>query len=74
MARSRKTAMVQGPPVRSVVELPIFADPFLQDKLVKTLRARKNNRAFIVVEYHNTWASVHFEGDAQPTMIEYLDK
>ncbi len=69
MASKKKVAMVQPPP--SVSELPVFADPALEHRLLKALQKIKNNRAFTVVEYHSSWASVHFEGDIQPTKIDY---
>ena len=73
MAIKRKQAMVSPPPGRPA-DLPIFADPPLVKKLIKTLHILKNNRSYTVVEYHETWASVHFEGDPEPKTITYKDK
>ena len=69
----RKTAMVQSPPARSE-DLPLFASLELQLKLIKTLRLIKNDRSYTVLEYHQNWASVHFEGDQEPKTITYRDK
>ncbi len=66
----KKVGMVQPPPGRTS-DLPIFADPALEQKLIKTLQALKNTRSYTVVEYHATWASVHFEGDLEPIAITY---
>ncbi len=66
----KKIAMVQGPPVRTE-DLPIFTDPFLEVLLSKTLKALKNDRAYTVLEYHQTWALVHFEGAFEPQPITY---
>ncbi len=69
---TKKKAMVQPAPGRPD-ELPIFADPELEHKLIKTLKALKNDRAYTVLEYHPSWASVHFEGDTDPKTITYKD-
>ncbi len=66
----RKTAMVQ-PPAGRPEDLPIFASPELEQKLIKTLKVLKNNRSYTVLEYHETWASVHFEGDLEARAITY---
>ncbi len=73
-ARSKrpKMAMVAPAPARPD-ELPIFADPALHDRLLRTLKAMKNNRSYTVIEYHKSWASVHFEGDLEPKTITYTD-
>jgi len=70
---SKKRAMVSPPPARPE-DLPIFADPQLEKKLLKTLHSMKNTRAFTVIEYHETWASVHFEGELKPRTVTYRDK
>lgn len=70
MPKTRKTAMV-SPVAKPASDLPIFADDDLQLKLLKTLKSLKNDRAYVVLEYHSKWASVHFEGDADPIMIHY---
>lgn len=70
---SRKIAMVQPRPA-SNQDLPIFADLALKLRLIKTLRLLKNNRAYTVLEYHQNWASVHFEGDQDPKVVTYRDK
>jgi|GEM_PF-1705009 len=67
----RRTAMVQPKP--GSADLPIFANPALEARLIKTLKALKNDRAYTVLEYHANWASVHFEGDYNPTTITYLE-
>jgi hypothetical protein len=67
----RRVAMVQGPPLKSAEDLPIFVNPDLEDKLIKTLKLLKNTRAYTVLEYHHTWASVHFEGDLSSKTITY---
>ncbi len=67
---SKKKSMVQPPPGRSE-DLPIFADLHLVAKLLRTLRFMQNNRAYTVLEYHATWASVHFEGDLEPRVVTY---
>ncbi len=72
MAKKR-TAMVAPIPARPD-DLPIFADPALVDRLLRTLKARKNDRAYTVIEYHTSWASVHFEGDTDPVTVTYTDK
>ncbi len=68
----RKTAMVQGRPAFPE-DLPLCASPALERKLIKTLHQLKNNRSYTVIEYHTTWASVHFEGDLEPTAVTYKD-
>ncbi len=72
MATKKKKAMVSPPPGR-VSDLPIFASPALEKKLIKTLQLRKNNRSYTVIEYHESWASVHFEGDNEPTTVTYKE-
>ncbi len=67
---SKKKAMVAPTPARPD-ELPIFADQVLVAKLLKTLQLMKNDRAYVVFEYHAGWASVHFEGDAEPVTVTY---
>ncbi len=69
---TKKKAMVQPPPARPA-DLPLFSDPVLEKKLIKTLQLRKNNRSYTVLEYHQNWASVHFEGDLEPTTITYKE-
>jgi hypothetical protein len=76
--KARKTAMVSpavlygGQPVaKPASDLPLFTEAEQQAKLIKTLQALKNDRAYTVLEFHNKWASVHFEGDTNPTMIHY---
>jgi len=73
MAKTKKIAMVQPRPA-SNEDLPIFADLALKLKLIKTLRLLKNDRSYTVLEYHQNWASVHFEGDLEPQTITYRDK
>ena len=73
MAKTKKIAMVQPRPA-SNEDLPIFADLALKLKLIKTLRLLKNDRSYTVLEYHQNWASVHFEGDQEPKTITYRDK
>ncbi len=70
---SKKKAMVSPPPGRTS-DLPIFADPVLVRKLLKTLQLLKNDRAYTVLEYHENWASVHFEGVQQPKTVTYKEK
>jgi len=70
---AKKKAMVQPPPARSE-DLPLFASLELQLKLIKTLRHMKNDRSYTVLEYHRTYASVHFEGDAGPKTVSYKEK
>jgi hypothetical protein len=67
---TKKKAMVQPVPARAA-DLPIFADPALQLRLIKTLQKQGNDRAYTVLEYHQAWASVHFEGDLEPKTITY---
>jgi hypothetical protein len=67
---ARKIAMVQ-PVSKPVSDLPLFTDAELQVKLLKALQVLKNDRAYVVLEYHNTWAAVHFEGASEPTTIKY---
>ncbi len=71
MAR-KKTAMVQ-PAAGRPDDLPLFADPKLQSKLIKALKARGNDRPYVVLEYHATWAAVHFQGDEKPQIVKYTD-
>ncbi len=66
----KKVAMVSPKPAKPD-ELPLFASPELERKLIKTLHLIKNNRFYTVLEYHNTWASVHFEGDSEPKTVTY---
>ncbi len=73
MATKRKTAMVQ-PVASRPDELPIFANPDLEQRLTITLQLTGNDRAYTVLEYHPTWASVHFEGDLKPKVIHYRSK
>lgn len=68
-----KVPMVQPAP-KKPSEMSIFADDELKKKLIKTLRLMKNNRSYTVLEYHQNWASVHFEGDHEPKSITYRDK
>ena len=70
---ARKTAMVQ-PIASRPEELPLFASPELEAKLIKTLQLMGNDRAYDVLEYHATWAWVHFEGDAEGKTITYKIK
>jgi hypothetical protein len=70
MSSKKKVAMVSPSPARAA-DLPIFADPALELRLIKTLRVLKNTRAYTVLEYHQSWASVHFEGDLEPTTVTY---
>ncbi len=69
MAR-KKMAMVQ-PIASRPEELPLFADQKLQIKLIKALADLGNDRPYVVLEYHATWAAVHFEGDEKPQIIKY---
>jgi hypothetical protein len=62
--------MVQDPPSKGQ-NLPLFADPSLQMKLIHTLELQGNDRAYTVLEYHRDWASVHFEGELEPKSITY---
>ena len=73
MAKTRKTAMVRSVPARPE-DLPIFADHELELKLIKTLQLMHNTQAYTVLEYHPTWASVHFEGELEPRTITYRSK
>ncbi len=68
----KKTAMVQ-PAAGRPGDLPLFADTKLQMKLINALEDQGNDRAYVVLEYHATWASVHFEGDENPKIINYID-
>ncbi len=61
-------------PIARASDLPIFADPALEAKLVNTLQLMGNDRAYTVLEYHATWAWVHFEGDAEAKTITYKTK
>jgi len=68
-----RQALLTGPPPGRTADLPLFADPTLEAKLIKALQTLKNNRAFTVLEYHSLWASVHFEGDSEPTTVIYKE-
>ncbi len=59
-----------GPTARDE-ELPLFADPALEAKLIKTLHLMGNDRPYVVLEYHKTWSWVHFEGDQEAKTITY---
>jgi len=63
--------MVQ--PLASTADLPMWANPDLELKLIKVLKQRKNDRPYVVLEYHATWASVHFQGDDQPVVVPLPD-
>ncbi len=68
----KKKAMVQ-PPAGRPDDLPLFADPALEARLIKTLQKKGNDRPYTVIEYHTTWAAVHFSGDEKPIIVKYTD-
>jgi len=70
MAKTKKAAMVRPVPARPD-DLPLFANRELERKLINTLQLMQNTRAYTVLEYHQTWAFVHFEGELEPRTITF---